>query len=67
MKVQNHYLPRELRVDVVVNTMASQEQVLSWSLSVWSLNVFSVQVCVLTGYSSFLPQSKTMHVRLMSD
>jgi len=38
-----------------------------WGLSVWSLHVLPVYACVISGYSSFLPPSKNMHVRLMGD
>ena len=37
----------------------------SWGLSVWSLHVLPVYMWVLSGYSSFLPPSKNMHVRLI--
>jgi len=39
----------------------------SWGLSVRSLHVHSMQACVLSRYSSFLPPSKNMHVRLFID
>ena len=35
-----------------------------WGLTVWSLHVLPVYAWVLSGYSSFLPLSKNMHVRL---
>lgn len=35
-------------------------------LSVWSLYVLPVQVCVFSAYSSFLPQSKNLHVKMKS-
>ena len=37
---------------------------LSRGLSVWSFRVLTVLVWVSSGYSSCLPQSKDMHVRL---
>ncbi len=36
-------------------------------LSVWSLHVLPVSAWVLSGYSSFLPQSKDMQFRLIGD
>ena len=39
----------------------------SLGLSVWSLHVLPVYAWVLSGYSSFLPPSKNMHVRLIDD
>jgi len=39
----------------------------SSGLSVWSLHVLPVYACVLSGYYSFLPPSKNMHVRLVGD
>jgi len=36
-----------------------------WGLSVGSLHVLYVYACVLSGYSSFLPLSKNMHVGLI--
>ena len=33
--------------------------------SVWNLHVVPMLVLVFSGYSSFLPQSKDMHVRLV--
>ena len=36
-------------------------------LSEWSLHVLPVYAWVLSGYSSFLPPSKNMHVRLIGD
>jgi len=38
-----------------------------WGLSVWSLHVLPVYAWVLSRYSSFLPPSKNMHVRLFGD
>ena len=38
-----------------------------WGLSVWSFHVPPVYVWVLPRYSSFLPSSKNMHVRLIGD
>ena len=49
---------------VVVRTVASQQ---GWGLSVWSLHVLPVYARVLSGYSSFIPPSKNMHVRLIGD
>jgi len=49
----------------VVSTVASQREVPGWGLSVWSLHVLPLYVWVLSGYSSFLPLSKNMHVRLI--
>jgi len=58
----------------VVSTVASQREgsrvpgsIPTWDLSVWSLLVLPVDAWVLSGYSSFLPPSKNMHVRLTGD
>ncbi|MED6275309.1 hypothetical protein CHARACLAT_025262 [Characodon lateralis] len=40
-------------------------QLLAGGLSAWSLHVLPVHAWVLTRYSSFLPQSKDMPVRLI--
>ena len=39
----------------------------SWGLSVWSLHVLPVNAWVLSGYSTFVPLSKNVHVRLTGD
>jgi len=56
---------------VVVSTVASQREGSRFNsrlvLSVWSLHVLPVYAWVLSRYSSFLPPSKNMHVRLTGD
>ena len=39
----------------------------TWGLSVWSLHVLPVYAWVLSRYSSYLPPSKNMHIRLIGD
>ena len=51
-----------LHVGVVVSTDTGSNP--GWGLSVWSLHVLPVYAWDLSGYSSFLPLSKKMHVRL---